>query len=49
MKTMEQQTPYIVAFGRSLNEVTDIKLVIESTNIIPISSVSQALHCCFAS
>ena len=49
MKTMEQQTPYIVAFGRSLNEVTDIKLVIESINIIPISSVSLALHYCFAS
>ena len=49
MKTMEQQTPYIVAFGRSLNEVTDIKLVVESINIIPISSVSLALHCCFAS
>ena len=49
MKIIEQQTPYFVAFGRLLNEVTDIKLVIESINIIPISSVSLVLHCCFAS
>ena len=46
---MEQQTPCIVVFGRTMNEITDVKVVIESINILRMNSLSVAMHCCFAS
>lgn len=40
--------PYIVAFGETQDSLTDIKVIMERETIISFSSVSEALHYCFA-
>ena len=36
-------------FGVTVNHLTDFKVVIEKENIISVPSLSDAMHCCFAS
>ena len=38
-----------IAFGLTRDSITDIKVVIENNNIIPMPSLSTAIHFCFAS
>ena len=40
--------PFIAAFGVNTDALTDFKLVIQRENIISISCLLYALHCCFA-
>ena len=46
---VELKAPFIAAFGLTKDELTDVKLVIESDNVISMPYMAIALHCCFAS
>lgn len=48
LKDIEQKAPFIAAFGRTREELSDFKVVIEGENILPMHSLRVALHCCFA-
>lgn len=49
LKTLELHSPRIVVFGVTKDLPSDVKVVMESENILPMSSVTDALHYCFAS
>ena len=40
--------PYIIAIGETQDALTDIKVIIEKETIVSFSSISEALHYCFA-
>jgi len=48
LASMENQAPLIATFGINMDSLTDFKVVIEGENILPMPSLSCALHCCFA-
>lgn len=48
LESVECKAPYIAAFGPSLDELSEFKVVIEKDNVISMPSVDTALHCCFA-
>ena len=49
LKTIEVRAPSVVAFGATKDSPSDIKVVMESENIMPMPSMVDALHYCFAS
>ena len=48
LETIACKAPFIAAFGISLDELLDIKLVVEGENRLEMPSLAIALHCCFA-
>ena len=46
--TFNTTAPCIAAFGITRDGITDVKVVIEKDNILPIPNVSTAIHFCFA-
>ena len=48
ISTMDTIAPFIVAFGPSLSNLTEFKVVIEKNNVLTMPDIDTALHCCFA-
>ena len=48
MKSLEVRAPVIVIFGVTKDSPSDVKVIIEYENILPMPSVMDALHYCFA-
>lgn len=48
MESVECKAPYIAAFGPSLDELCEFKVVVEKDNVVAMPSMDFALHCCFA-
>ena len=46
---LEEKAPSILAMGLSLEEISDIKVVIEKENVLSMPTMLKALHFCFAS
>ncbi len=42
------KSPCIIAFGATLDTPSDVKVVIESDNILPMPSLMTALNYCFS-
>ena len=49
LSTLQTTAPCIVAFGLTRCSLSDVKVVIEKTNLLQMPSVSTAIHFCFAS
>ena len=43
------RAPVIAAFGVTRNSISDVKVIIELQNVIPVTDVCTAVHFCFAS
>ena len=48
LQEVKSDAPYIAAFGISIDDLCDFKVVIERENIVSVSSLSYAVHCCIA-
>ena len=48
LASVDQEAPFIVAFGISSPKLMDFKVIVEKLNILPMPSLATALHCCFA-
>ena len=46
---MNIKAPFIAAFGVTRNDISDVKVIVELDNIIPVFDMHTAIHFCFAS
>ena len=49
ISSLEETAPCIVAFGETRDHISDVKVVIERTNVLSMPTVMKALHFCFCS
>ena len=40
--------PCIAAFGVTRDDIADIKVLVETDNILPVNTLSTSIHVCFA-
>ena len=45
---LNTKAPCIAAFGITRDDIADVKVIVETDNILPVTNLSTAIHFCFA-